>query len=70
MRTLGATVVSVSHGLKALKIAVDSAFQSYLKDPVSTNYCIGSVVGPHPFPIMVRDFQRVVDIEAREQLHE
>jgi len=67
MKILGATVVPVTHGLKTLKEAVDSAFESYLKDPVSTIYCIGSVVGPHPFPMMVRDFQRIVGIEAREQ---
>jgi tryptophan synthase beta chain len=70
MKILGAKVVPVSHGLKTLKEAVDSAFQSYLKDPISTIYCIGSVVGPHPFPMMVRDFQRVVGIEAREQFLE
>ena len=70
MRILGATVVPVSHGLKTLKEAVDSAFQAYLKDPVNTIYCIGSVVGPHPFPMMVRDFQRVVGIEAKEQFME
>jgi tryptophan synthase beta chain len=67
MQILGATVVSVTHGLKTLKEAVDSAFQAYLQDPVNSIYCIGSVVGPHPFPMMVRDFQRVVGIEAREQ---
>lgn len=67
MKILGAEVVPVKHGLKTLKEAVDSAFEAYLKDPVSTIYCIGSVVGPHPFPMMVRDFQRIVGIEAREQ---
>lgn len=67
MKILGAEVVSVTHGLKTLKEAVDSAFEAYLKDPENTIYCIGSVVGPHPFPMMVRDFQRVVGIEAREQ---
>ena len=67
MKILGAEVVPVTHGLKTLKEAVDSAFESYLKDPVNTIYCIGSVVGPHPFPMMVREFQRVVGIEAREQ---
>ena len=70
MKILGATVVPVTHGLKTLKEAVDSAFESYLKDPVNSIYCIGSVVGPHPFPMMVRDFQRVVGIEAREQFLE
>ncbi|WP_303919572.1 tryptophan synthase subunit beta [Draconibacterium sediminis] len=70
MKILGAEVVPVSHGLKTLKEAVDSAFESYLKDPINTIYCIGSVVGPHPFPMMVRDFQRVVGIEAQEQFYE
>jgi tryptophan synthase beta chain len=70
MKILGATVVPVTHGLKTLKEAVDSAFQSYLKDPINTIYCIGSVVGPHPFPMMVREFQRVIGIEAREQFQE
>ncbi len=67
MKILGATVVPVTHGLKTLKEAVDSAFEAYLKDPVNSIYCIGSVVGPHPFPMLVRDFQRVIGIEAREQ---
>jgi len=70
MKILGAEVVPVTHGLKTLKEAVDSAFESYLKDPDRTIYCIGSVVGPHPFPMMVRDFQRVIGIEAREQFLE
>ncbi|HNZ72652.1 MAG TPA: tryptophan synthase subunit beta [Prolixibacteraceae bacterium] len=70
MKILGAKVVPVSHGLKTLKEAVDSAFEAYLVDPINSIYCIGSVVGPHPFPMMVRDFQRVVGIEAREQFYE
>lgn len=70
MKILGAEVVPVNHGLKTLKEAVDSAFEAYLKDPVDSLYCIGSVVGPHPFPMMVRDFQRVVGIEAKEQFFE
>ncbi len=70
MKILGAEVVPVTHGLKTLKEAVDSAFESYLRDPIHTIYCIGSVVGPHPFPMMVRDFQRVIGIEAREQFLE
>jgi tryptophan synthase beta chain len=70
MRILGATVVPVGFGARTLKEAVDSAFQSYLKDPAGSIYCIGSVVGPHPFPLMVREFQRVVGIEAREQFLE
>ncbi len=70
MKLLGSTVVPVSHGLKTLKEAVDSAFQAYLADYENSIYCIGSVVGPHPFPLMVRDFQKVVGIEAREQFIE
>lgn len=70
MRTLGAKVVPVSFGQRTLKEAVDSAFEAYLKDPVNSIYAIGSVVGPHPFPRMVRDFQSVVGIEAREQFEE
>jgi len=70
MKLLGATLVPVSHGLKTLKEAVDSAFEAYLKDPDTAMYCIGSVVGPHPFPMMVRDFQHVVGLEAREQFIE
>ncbi len=70
MKLLGAKVIPVSFGLKTLKEAVDSCFQAYLADPVTQLYCIGSVVGPHPFPMMVRDFQRIVGIEAREQFHD
>jgi tryptophan synthase beta chain len=67
MEILGARVIPVKEGLKTLKEAVDAAFIAYLQDCKDSIYCIGSVVGPHPFPMMVRDFQRVVGIEAREQ---
>ena len=67
MKILGAKVIPVYEGLQTLKEAVDAAFNAYLIDPVTTIYCIGSVVGPHPFPMMVRDFQHVVGVEAREQ---
>jgi tryptophan synthase beta chain len=70
MKILGCKVVPVSHGLRTLKEAVDSAFEAYLADPDNSIYCIGSVVGPHPFPKMVRDFQRIVGLEAREQMME
>jgi len=70
MKILGAKVVPATHGLKTLKEAVDSAFESYLKSYKDSIYCIGSVVGPHPFPMMVRDFQACVGIEAREQFLE
>lgn len=67
MKILGANVVPVTHGLKTLKEAVDAAFEDYLENYKETIYCIGSAVGPHPFPLMVRDFQTIVGIEAREQ---
>ena len=70
MKMLGARVVPVTTGLKTLKEAVDAAFQAYLEEYEDAIYCIGSVVGPHPFPMMVRDFQMVVGIEAREQFLE
>lgn len=67
MKILGCTLIPVSRGTRTLKDAVDSAFEEYLKDPVNSFYAIGSVVGPHPFPKMVRDFQSVVGKEARKQ---
>ncbi len=70
MKILGAKVVPATHGLKTLKEAVDSAFEAYVKDPENSIYCIGSVVGPHPFPMMVRDFQSVIGFEAKEQFLE
>ncbi|MGD9596574.1 MAG: tryptophan synthase subunit beta [Wolinella sp.] len=70
MKMLGAKVVPVSFGERTLKEAVDSAFEAYLKDPANAIYAIGSVVGPHPFPKMVRDFQSVVGAEAKEQFLE
>ena len=70
MKILGAEVVSVDKGAKTLKEAVDAAFEDYLQNYKETIYCIGSVVGPHPFPMMVRDFQYVVGEEARAQFKE
>ncbi|MGI6335874.1 MAG: tryptophan synthase subunit beta [Eubacteriales bacterium] len=70
MKILGARVIPVSHGLKTLKEAVDAAFEGYLKEYKDAIYCIGSAVGPHPFPLMVRDFQYVVGEEARAQFKE
>ena len=67
MKILGANVVEVTHGLKTLKEAVDAAFDAYAKEYKDAIYCIGSVLGPHPFPMMVRDFQSIVGEEAREQ---
>lgn len=70
MKILGAKVVPVSFGAKTLKEAVDSAFESYMSDLENSMYAIGSVVGPHPFPRMVRDFQAIVGIESKEQFLE
>ncbi len=67
MRMLGAKVVPVTEGAATLKEAVDSAFVAYANNYQDSIYCIGSAVGPHPFPMMVRDFQQVVGQEAREQ---
>ena len=70
MKILGARVISVTEGTRTLKDAVDAAFRAYLNDTENQIYCIGSVVGPHPFPSMVRDFQAIVGREAREQFLE
>jgi tryptophan synthase beta chain len=70
MKILGADVIPVTRGTATLKDAVDSAFEELLKDPDNYFYAIGSVVGPHPFPMMVRDFQSIVGKEAREQMIE
>ena len=67
MKILGCKLVPVTRGTRTLKDAVDSAFEEYLKDPVNFLYAIGSVVGPHPFPKMVRDFQSIIGREARAQ---
>ena len=67
MKILGCKLIPVTRGTATLKDAVDSAFEEYLKDPVNFIYAIGSVVGPHPFPKMVRDFQSIIGTEAREQ---
>ncbi len=70
MKILGAKVIPVDRGTKTLKDAVDAAFEAYVKDPVNQFYAIGSVVGPHPFPMMVRDFQQIVGMEAKKQFAE
>lgn len=70
MKMLGAKVVPVETGRQDLKEAVDSAFGAFVQDPVNTFFGIGSVVGPHPYPMIIRDFQRIVGEEAREQFTE
>ncbi len=68
MKLLGAKVVEVTQGGACLKDAVDHAFQAFLANPREIFFAIGSVVGPHPFPSMVQDFQSVIGREAREQI--
>ena len=68
MKLLGAKILPVTQGQKSLKEAVDSAFDAYLNDLDNSLYCIGSVVGPHPFPMMVRDYQTIIGEESREQM--
>ncbi len=70
MKLLGAKVIEVTSGGRCLKDAVDSAFSAYLKEYDTSFFGIGSVVGPHPFPEMVRDFQSIVGKEVREQILE
>ncbi|HOY62295.1 MAG: Tryptophan synthase beta chain [bacterium ADurb.Bin236] len=70
MKMLGAKVTAAMSGTRTLKDAVNEAFRCWTTNVTSTNYIMGSVVGPHPFPAMVRDFQRVIGDEAREQIME
>jgi tryptophan synthase beta subunit len=70
MRMLGAEVVPVTTGSRTLKDAINEAFRDWVSTVETTHYCIGSVMGPHPFPVMVRDFQRVIGVEARRQVLE
>ncbi|MFC4907999.1 tryptophan synthase subunit beta [Actinomadura gamaensis] len=67
MRMLGAEVVPVRTGSRTLKDACNEAFRDWVASVDSTHYVIGSVMGPHPFPMMVRDFQRIIGVEARQQ---
>src|SRR5256714_13585681 len=67
MKLLGAEVVTVESGSATLKDAINETLRDWVGSVETTHYCIGSVVGPHPFPWMVREFQRVVGDEAREQ---
>ena len=70
MKLLGAEVIPVTSGSATLKDAINDALRDWVASVESTHYCIGSVVGPHPFPWMVREFQRIVGDEAREQSRE
>jgi len=68
MELLGAKVNPVTSGSKTLKDAINEAMRDWVTNIRNTYYCIGSVMGPHPYPLMVRNFQRVIGLEAREQI--
>lgn len=68
MRLLGAKVYAVETGTATLKDAVNKAMQAWAQDLKYTHYCLGSAVGPHPFPLMVRDFQAIISKEMKEQI--
>jgi len=68
MRMLGAEVTTVTTGSRTLKDAINETFRDWVTTVGTTHYCIGSVMGPHPFPVMVRDFQRIIGVEARQQI--
>jgi tryptophan synthase beta chain len=70
MELLGATVVPVTSGSRTLKDAVNEALRAWVASVDDTHYCLGSVMGPHPYPWMVREFQRVIGDEARSQCRE
>ena len=70
MRLLGAEVIPVTTGSRTLKDAINETFRDWVSTVQTTHYCVGSAMGPHPFPMMVRDFQRVIGVEARAQVLE
>ncbi|MBD9699861.1 tryptophan synthase subunit beta [Flavimobilis sp. GY10621] len=68
MKLLGATVVPVTSGSRTLKDAINEALRDWVTNVETTNYLFGTAAGPHPFPELVRDFQRIIGVEAREQV--
>lgn len=68
MKLLGAKVVAVTGGDQTLRAAVDEAMRAWVADPVESYYCLGSAIGPHPYPLIVRELQSVIGREAREQM--
>jgi len=70
MKLLGAEVVPVTGGDQTLRAAIDEALRDWVSDPDGTYYLLGSAVGPHPYPYMVREFQSVIGVEARAQMLE
>jgi tryptophan synthase beta chain len=70
MKLLGAKVVAVTQGSKTLKDAINEAMRDWVTNVQDTHYLLGTVAGPHPFPTIVRDFQRIIGVEARAQVLE
>lgn len=70
MKLLGAQVIPVTQGSRTLKDAINEAMRDWVTNVETTHYLLGTVAGPHPFPTMVRDFHRIIGIEAREQVLE
>ncbi len=68
MRLLGAEVIAVASGSASLKDAINEAMRDWVSNADTTYYCFGTAAGPHPFPLMVRDLQRIVGMEARSQI--
>jgi tryptophan synthase beta chain len=70
MRLLGAEVIPVTHGSRTLKDAINEALRDWVTNVDHTHYLLGTVAGPHPFPVMVRDFHKIIGEEARQQVLE
>ena len=70
MRQLGAEVIAVESGDRTLRAAIDEAMRDWVSDPMDTYYIIGSAVGPHPYPFLVREFQSVIGVESKKQMLE
>jgi tryptophan synthase beta chain len=70
MQTLGAEVIPVTSGSRTLKDAINETFRDWVANTATTHYIFGTAAGPHPFPAMIRDFQRVIGVEARRQIRQ
>lgn len=70
MKQLGATVVPIQSGTKTLKDAINAALRTWISDQNTTHYCLGTAAGPHPFPMMVKEFQSVISREAKKQMQD
>ncbi|MBQ7607523.1 MAG: tryptophan synthase subunit beta [Desulfovibrionaceae bacterium] len=70
MQLLGATVVSVTSGTRTLKDAINETLRFWITNQASAHYCFGTAAGPHPFPTLVKEFQKIISVESRKQMHE